>query len=107
MFVFLPGVALARLMNLRLSRDDGFMLDVFGLTLVKDISILHNTTKPVRLHGKEVDDIYETCDGRYRNRSTKNASSVDFESSRDSPIDISGDETMERKGRICGDVNTH
>lgn len=50
-----PEVALVRLMTMRLSRQDGFMMDVFGLTLVKDISLAHNTARVVQLHGKDVD----------------------------------------------------
>lgn len=50
-----PEVALARLLTLRLSKKNGFMLDVFGLTMVKDVSNQHNSTKQVRLHGKDVD----------------------------------------------------
>lgn len=42
-------------MSLRLSKEDGFMLDVFGLIVVKDVSMSHGSTKAVRLHGKDVD----------------------------------------------------
>lgn len=50
-----PEVALARLLTLRLSKEDGFMLDMFGLVMVKDVSMTQNTTKAVRLRGKDVD----------------------------------------------------
>lgn len=49
-----PEVALTRILSLRLSKEDGFMIDVFGLIVLKYVSLSDNSTSPMRLHGKGV-----------------------------------------------------
>lgn len=42
-----PEVALGLLLSLKLRKDDGFLLDVFVLVLVKDLSMSHNSVKDI------------------------------------------------------------
>lgn len=50
-----PEVALARLFSLKISKEDAFLLVVFGYIMARDVSMTHNSMKAVRLHGKDMD----------------------------------------------------